>query len=106
VVVSEFYCGPHPAGRLLPTSRSCTADATLASMTMEDLRARNARLDQLSLGLAREAQLFSVASKINDPLLYLERNAYRHAVQDARAGVEKARVTLAKALARLESAGR
>jgi len=74
-------------------------------MTIEDLRARYARLEQLSMGLAREAQLFSVASKINDPLLYLERNGYRHAMQDALAGVEKARVTLAKAIHRLESHG-
>ena len=74
-------------------------------LTIEDLRARYARLDQLSRGLAREAQLFAVGSKVNDPLLYLERNAYRGAIQDALAGVEKARVTLAKALHRLESAG-
>ena len=36
-----------------------------------------------------------------DPFLYLERRAYLTALGDALAGVESARVTLAKALHRL-----
>jgi hypothetical protein len=38
----------------------------------------------------------------NDPLLYLERRAYLGAIRDALAGVEEARVVLAKARQRLE----
>jgi len=43
-------------------------------MTTTDPLLRLSRLERPSMGLARESQLFSVASKINDPLLYLERN--------------------------------
>jgi hypothetical protein len=38
----------------------------------------------------------------NDPLLYLERRAYLGAIRDALAGVEQARVVVAKARQRLE----
>jgi hypothetical protein len=38
----------------------------------------------------------------DDPLLYLERKAYLTAIQDALAGVEGARVALARARQRLE----
>jgi hypothetical protein len=41
----------------------------------------------------------------NDPLLYLERRAYLGAIQDALAGVDEARVVLAKARRRLEREG-
>jgi hypothetical protein len=57
------------------------------------------RLDQLSRGLAKEVVLMRAA---NDPLLYLERKAYLTAIQDALAGVEGARVALARARQRLE----
>jgi hypothetical protein len=39
---------------------------------------------------------------VNDPLLYLERKAYLHALHDALAGVEGARVALARVRQRLE----
>jgi hypothetical protein len=39
----------------------------------------------------------------NDPLLYLERKAYLGAIQDALAGVESARVILARVRRRLEA---
>ena len=68
-------------------------------MNLEDLAARIGRLDQLARGLAKEVQLWK---KANDPLLYLERKTYLEAVQDALAGVEAARVLLAKARQRLE----
>jgi hypothetical protein len=68
-------------------------------MTLTDLAARVGRLDELARGLAREVALWK---KGDDPLLYLERRAYLDAIQDALAGVEEARVVLARARQRLE----
>jgi hypothetical protein len=68
-------------------------------MNLQDLTARVRRLDELRRGLAKEVTLLR---KGNDPLLYLERKAYLTAIQDALAGVEAARVALAKACQRLE----
>jgi hypothetical protein len=65
----------------------------------DDIKRRIGRLDELSRGLAKEIVLWKAA---NDPLLYLERRAYLHALHDALAGVEGARVTLARARQRLE----
>jgi len=67
-------------------------------MNVADLEARVRRLDQLARGLAKEVALWK---SCNDPLLYLERKAYLGAIQDALAGVESARVVLAKARQRL-----
>ncbi len=64
-------------------------------MTLADLQARVRRLDQLARGLAKEITLWK---DCNDPLLYLERKAYLSGIQDALAGVETARVALAKAM--------
>jgi hypothetical protein len=64
-------------------------------MTLADLQARVRRLDQLARGLAKEISLWK---DCNDPLLYLERKAYLSGIQDALAGVETARVALAKAM--------
>jgi hypothetical protein len=69
-------------------------------MNLADLKARVRRLDQLSRGLAKEVTLWKAC---NDPLLYLERKAYLHAIQDALAGVEAARVVLVKVYQRLET---
>jgi hypothetical protein len=68
-------------------------------MNLSDIAARVQRLDQLSRGLSREVWLWR---ECNDPLLYLERKAYFGAIQDALAGVEKARVIMAKARQRLD----
>ncbi len=68
-------------------------------MNLADLTARVHRLDQLARGLAKEVTLWKGS---NDPLLYLERKAYKGAIQDALAGVEAARVVLAKVCQRLE----
>jgi hypothetical protein len=68
-------------------------------MNLTDLRARVRRLDELARGLAKEVSLWKGG---DDPLLYLERKAYLGAIQDALAGVETARVILAKAHHRLE----
>jgi hypothetical protein len=67
-------------------------------MNQSDLEARIRRLNQLARGLAKEVALWKGG---NDPLLYLERKAYLGAIQDALAGVESARVILARARQRL-----
>jgi hypothetical protein len=63
-------------------------------MTLADLAARVRRLDELMRGLAKELALWKEG---NDPLLYLERQAYLKAIQEALTAVETARVVLAKA---------
>ena len=68
-------------------------------MTLTDLKARVDRLQDLAVGLAKEVVLWKEGS---DPLLYVERKAYLKAIQDALAGVEEARVVLARARQRLE----
>jgi hypothetical protein len=68
-------------------------------MNRADVTARVHRLDVLMRGLAREVALWKEG---NDPLLYAERRAYLKAIQDALAGVEEARVVLARAHQRLE----
>lgn len=68
-------------------------------MTITDVRARLTRLETLSQGLARERAIIRQAE---DPLLYLERRKYLCALEDARFGVEAARITLTQALRRLE----
>ncbi len=67
---------------------------------LADLKARVRRLDELTRGLAQEVAIWKEA---DDPLLYLERRAYLKAIQDALAGVESARVVLARARQRLEA---
>ena len=64
----------------------------------EDVTARVRRLEELTRGLAKEVALWKEG---NDPLLYLERKSYLHAIQDALAGVEAARVVMAKAAQRM-----
>jgi hypothetical protein len=71
-----------------------------AVIELADLKARVRRLDELTRGLAREVSIWKEA---DDPLLYLERRAYLKAIQDALAGVESARVVLARARQRLEA---
>ena len=63
-----------------------------------DLQARVRRLEQLTVGLAKEVSLFRAAG---DPMLRLERLAYLEGIQDALAGADKARVALACALMRM-----
>jgi hypothetical protein len=68
-------------------------------MPLRDLTAAVRHLDELTRGLAKEIVLWK---KCDDALLYLERRAYLGAIRDALAGVEEARVVLAKARQRLE----
>jgi hypothetical protein len=71
-------------------------------MNLDDLTARIQRFDALARGFAKEVTLWKQS---NDPLLYLERKAYLGAVQNALAGVEEARVILAKVCQRLDRGG-
>jgi hypothetical protein len=68
-------------------------------ITLANLTARVRRLDELTRGLAKE---LAVWKEGNDPLLYLERQAYLKAIQEALSGVETARVVLARARQRAE----
>ncbi len=68
-------------------------------MTLADLKARVDRLHELAVGFAKEVTLWRAC---DDALLYVERRAYLKAIQDALAGIEEARVVLARARQRLE----
>jgi hypothetical protein len=65
-----------------------------------DIDKRVRRLDNLTRGLSQEIALWKEGS---DPLLYLERRAYLNAIQDALAGIEAARVVLARASQRIST---
>jgi hypothetical protein len=64
----------------------------------DNLAARTRRLDRLALGLMKEVVLIR---EVDDPLLYLERLAYVEALRGAVAGLEGARVALAKSRQRI-----
>jgi hypothetical protein len=68
-------------------------------MTLQHIASRIRRLESLGLAFAKE-QL--IIGKGEDPLLYLERQAYLAALRAAASGLESARVTLARARQRLE----
>jgi hypothetical protein len=68
-------------------------------ITATDVVARLRRLEELTRGLSKEVALWKEG---NDPLLYLERKSYLNAIQDALAGVEAARVALARAAQRMQ----
>jgi hypothetical protein len=68
-------------------------------LTLADIKARIARLDQLARGLAREVTL---QKEDDDRLLFRERRQYLHALQDALMGAEEARVVLAGVVKRME----
>jgi hypothetical protein len=69
----------------------------------EDLTGRIQRLDKLARGLAREVLLWKEGK---GSLLYAERQEYLEALQDAVAGLEAARVALARAHQRIEDTKR
>ena len=71
-------------------------------MSAADIGARVRRLDQLARGVAREIQLVEKTAI----LLYRERRDYFDALRRLWAGVENARVALAKAHQRLAGKGR
>jgi hypothetical protein len=67
-------------------------------MNAAALSARMHRLEQLSLGIARETQLVGES----DIFLYRERRDYLDALHRTHAGLESARVASAKAWRRLD----
>jgi hypothetical protein len=69
-------------------------------MTAAHVDARKRRLERLVLGLYREV---ATVRGGDGPLLSPERRAYLDALRAAVAGLETARVTLSRALGRLES---
>jgi len=71
-------------------------------MHLTEIEARVRRLDELALNLMNERDRWR---KDLGPLLWHEREAYDKALTDAIAGLETARVALAKVLARIRNAG-
>ena len=69
-------------------------------MALDDVKARVARLDDLSRGLAKELALLGDA---DDPLLYRERQGYKGALGRVLSGFEEARAVRARARQRLEN---
>jgi hypothetical protein len=72
-------------------------------MSAADIAARVRRLDQLGRGLMKE---IVQVEKADDPMLYLERQAYLTAMRQFLSGIEGARVTLVKARQRLDAGRR
>jgi hypothetical protein len=71
----------------------------MPQLTLNDIKARIERLDQLARGLAREWEL---QKRDDDRLLFRERWQYLHAIQDALVGADEARVVLAGVVKRME----
>jgi hypothetical protein len=68
-------------------------------MRVKHISARIKRLDALFLGLHQE---IAKIAKGDDPMLYLERQAYLKALYSTTAALENARVILARARRRIE----
>jgi hypothetical protein len=71
-------------------------------MSPAAISARIRRLEELALGVARELQI----ERQSDIFLWTERLEYRYALLQAWRGFENARISLAKALRRIESGAR
>ena len=67
------------------------------AITWEQIEARKRRLERLSRGLMKEAV---IVDEHDDLFLRVERLAYLQALRDAIAGLETARVVLARAAQR------
>jgi hypothetical protein len=68
-------------------------------MAVDSIRARAARLEQLNLGLAKEAALWK---SLDSPLLRAEQQAYLTAIRDGIAALDAAWHTLTTAVRRIE----
>jgi hypothetical protein len=66
---------------------------------LADIRPRGKRLERLSMGLAKDLSIIDAGE---DPHWYRERKPYLEGFRQALAGVEGARVILARAAQRLE----
>jgi hypothetical protein len=76
-----------------------TSQPEQPGMSTAEIASRVKRLDQLSRGVSLE---ISLVTKADDPLLYVERQAYLAGLRAMLVGLEDARVALAKARQRLE----
>jgi hypothetical protein len=102
---------PGPAGRYLPAENNPGHGRRFqlrfpplqsSPMTRTDLVARLVRLEQLYLSLAKERRLMRDAMYANGcPMLRAEWLEYDRAITATIAGIETARVTLAKVTERL-----
>ena len=72
------------------------------AITWEQIEARKRRLERLSRGLMKEAV---IVDEHDDLFLRVERLAYLQALRDAIAGLETARVVLARAAQRNKQGG-
>ena len=72
-------------------------------MQLPQIKARLARIEELEKGLAREVGVWQAQEA---PLSELERKRYLDAIQNAVAGLDDARATLAAVVKRLEQPGR
>ena len=70
-------------------------------LTVDSLRARVRRFNDLCRGLGRESAAWDAGGG-NDPLHYVEREAYKLALHNAMYSLEEARVALATAIRRIE----
>jgi hypothetical protein len=84
----------------LEGSQPCGGGRGVISLVSLSERVR--RLEDLTLKLAREVQLWKAC---DDPLLYAERRAYLKGIQDALAGLDEARVILVQAQQRHDALG-
>ena len=69
-------------------------------LTVDSLRARVRRLNELCIGLAKET--LKPKALDGDILHFVERNAYTQAIHDAIDGLERGRIVLATAIQRIE----
>jgi hypothetical protein len=69
-------------------------------LQLHDFKARIARLNDLTMVLAKQATAWK---KGEDPLLYLERKQHLNTMLNALVGLEEARVVLAGVVGRLEN---
>ena len=72
------------------------------AITWEQIEARKRRLERLSRGLMKEAV---IVDEHDDLFLRVERLAYLQALRDAIAGLDTARVVLARAAQRNKQGG-
>jgi hypothetical protein len=82
----------HVCARVPGAERSCTV-----AITWEQIDKRIHRLNALTMGLMREDFIWTKDNLHDHPLLFVETRAYLKAIRDALAGVETARIVLAKA---------
>jgi hypothetical protein len=96
-----------PSGRRRRIYARVSPDGVAAvPITWEQIERRIHRLNALTMGLMREGFIWTKDNLHDHPLLFVETRAYLKAIRDALAGVESARIVLAKARRRQARGGR